>query len=382
MIKTERLMHEFIELVKIDSLSRKEGALAAVLEKKLVELGLEVIRDEKSAEAAGADGGNVLGRWKRNINATSIGKIVPALLLVAHMDTVTPGEGISPVIEGGIIKSSGTTILGADDKSGIAAILEALRHINEEKLPHGDVEVLFTIGEEVGLLGSRYLDYSLLKAKAGFVLDSGGSPGTIINQGPAQVKIKAVITGKTAHTGVNPEDGISAIQVAARAIDRMKLLRIDEETTANIGVISGGNVTNIVCDRVAIEGEARSLADDKLDQQTRHMLECLEHTCREFGAKADIETEQLYPAFLVDMADPLIEIASKAARAAGLEPKVMASGGGSDTNYFNARGIKTLNLGTGMNKVHTTEEEIKVEDLHGTARFIVAIIGEIAGIIT
>jgi tripeptide aminopeptidase len=371
MINEERLVHEFIELVKIDSLSRKEAGLARVLKQKLEVLGLEVINDEKSAGTAGTDGGNLLGILKGNV------KGVPTILFAAHMDTVMPGEGICPFVEGSVIKSNGTTILGADDKSGIAAVLEALRHLIEEELPHGDIEVLFTIGEEVGLLGSRYLDYSLLKAKIGFVLDSGGPPGTIINQGPAQVRIKAVITGKTAHAGVNPEDGISAIQVAAKAIDRMKLLRIDEETTANIGVISGGNVTNIVCDSVTIEGEARSLSDDKLERQTGHMLDCLEQACAEFGAKLTVTPERLYPAFLVDSTDSLIELARRAASRAGLKAKVIASGGGSDTNFFNARGIKTLNLGTGMNKVHTNEENIDIKDLTGTARYVAALINEI-----
>ncbi len=373
MINTERLVQEFCELVKIDSLSKKEAALAAVLQRKLTELGLEVIKDKKSAAAAGSDSGNLLGRLKGNVQGAR------AVLLVAHMDTVTPGEGISPVIDDGVIRSSGATVLGADDKSGIAAILEALRHIAEEKLPHGDLEVLFTVGEEAGLLGSRYLDYSLLKAQLGFVLDSGGSPGTIINQGPAQDKIKAVIIGRTAHAGVNPEDGISAIQVAAKAIDHMKLLRIDEETTANIGTISGGNVTNIVCDRVVIEGEARSLSDDKLDRQTQHMLDCLKKTCEESGARLEVTTERLYPAFFVDRAEPLIGLACRAASAAGFEAKVMASGGGSDTNYFNARGIRTLNLGTGMNRVHTTEEQIKISDMTGTARYVAALVSEIVG---
>jgi len=372
MIDQERLVNEFIEMVKINSLSKKEKDFAEYLRRKMEDLGLEVVIDDTSASSAGADSGNLIGRLKGSRKSS-----LP-LLLAAHMDTVAPGEGIEPVIENGVIYSKGETILGADDKSGIAVILEAIRHIRENNLPYGEIELLFTIGEEAGLLGARYLNSNLIRSRIGYVLDSGGEPGTIINRGPAQDKIEAVIHGKASHAGAEPEQGISAIQAAARAIDRMKLLRIDEETTANIGVISGGQATNIVCDRVEIKGEARSLSDEKLDRQTRHMVECIEESCREFAAKADIITERMYPAFAVDEEDPLIELAKRAAEKAGLQAIVTSSGGGSDTNYFNARGIRTVNLGTGMNKVHTTEEEIKVGHLVSTARYVAAIITEAA----
>lgn len=374
MIKEERLVNEFVAMVKIDSLSNQEKGFAQYLQRKMEELGLEVVVDEEAAKAAGTDTGNLVGRMRGNVEGSM------PLLLAAHMDTVTPGEHIEPLIKEGVIASRGDTVLGADDKSGIAAILEAVRHIREERIPHGDLEILFTFGEEIGLLGSRYLNRNLIRAVTGYVFDSGGSPGTIINRGPAQVKIGAVIHGKAAHAGVNPEEGISAIQAAARAIDRMKLLRIDHETTANIGVITGGQATNIVCDRVEIEGEARSLSDEKLNRQARDMEACIAEACREFGARADVNTEQMYQAFYVKEDDPVIELAKRAADKSGLIASVISSGGGSDTNFFNARGIKSVNLGTGMDKVHTAQEEIKVSDLVNTARLAAAIIEEAAGL--
>ncbi|MBZ4654211.1 MAG: peptidase [Peptococcaceae bacterium] len=369
MINQERIVREFMEMVTIASPTRKEGQFAQVLKSKLEAMGLEVYEDNAGKEA-GSDTGNLIGRVKGNTGG------LPAVIFAAHMDTVSPGEGIRPVIKDGYIYSSGDTVLGADDKAGIAAILEALRHLKEEGITHGDIEVVFTIAEEGGLFGSKYLDYSLLKGKVAFVLDSGGAPGTIINRAPAQDKLSFVIHGKAAHAGVSPEEGISAIQVAARAIDRMKLLRIDEETTANIGVIKGGSVTNIVCDRVEIEAEARSLSVEKLEKQSRHMVQCMEEACREFGARLESNVERAYNPFFVEEQDPLVLAARKAAEKLGLESRVISTGGGSDTNNFNARGIKAVNLGVGMSKVHTLDEYIPIKDLVDSARYVVSIIEE------
>lgn len=368
MIDQERLVNEFISLVKIDSLSKKEGEIAAHLVERLKDLGLEVVVDEKSCAACNSQTGNLIGKLK----ATKEG--IKPVLFAAHMDTVTPGENIKPQNKDGIIYSSGDTILGADDKSGIAAVMEALRHICEEKIPHGDIEVVFTIGEEIGLMGARHLNYSLITAKIGYVLDSGGDPGIIINQGPAHKNLKAIIYGKSAHAGANPETGISSIQVAARAIDRMKLLRIDEETTANWGIISGGKATNIVCDQVVLEGEARSLSAEKLELQVKHMVECLQEACKHFGARLECTPEDSYPSFYIAKDHPVIELAQKAARKIGLKTDVASTGGGSDVHFFNRGGVATVNLATGMNKVHTVEEEIKIIDLVNTARLVAAII--------
>lgn len=368
MINKDRLVEEFINAVRISSLGKQEGLYAAHIRKRLEALGMEVAIDEEAGKKAGSNTGNIVGRLKGNI-ATA-----PTLLFCAHMDTVAATEGLEPVVREETIYSRGDTILGADDKSGIEAVLEAIRHLKEENLPHGDLEVLFTVGEEIGLLGSRYQDMKMLRASMGFVLDSGGRPGTVINQGPTQDKIKATIKGKAAHAGICPEEGISAIQVAARAIDSMKLLRIDDETTANVGVIAGGNATNVVCDRVTLEGEARSQKGEKLDAQTAHMVKCLEEACRAFGAEVEVQTERMYPPFSVKEQEPVIRLAREAAEAAGLPFNLKFTGGGSDTNFLNVRGIPSINLATGMDKVHSTEERISIRDLVDTARYVAAII--------
>ena len=363
MIRQDRLVNEFVEMVKIDSPSKKEGKFAAYLQALLQELGLEVVVDEQVGQVVGSDAGNILARLKGNVASA------PVILFSAHMDTVAPGEGVEPQIRDGAIFSSGSTVLGGDDKAGIAALVELIRHLKEENRPHGDVEFLFTIGEEIGLWGSRYLDYSLVQAKMGFVLDADGEPGAIICQAPAHDDIYATIYGKASHAGINPEEGVSAIQVAARAINNMNLLRIDEETTANIGVIKGGLATNIVCDKVKIKGEARSLNEEKLQQQITHMLNCLQEACRAMGARLETKIERRYPTFRLDENETVVQLAKQAACNLGLQPQVITSGGGSDANYFNHRGIKTVNLAIGMSKV-PKERFIKIDDLVTTTHYV------------
>lgn len=366
MINRERIVGEFLKYVQIDSLTKQEGNFAKFIAEELRSIGLEVYVDQ-AGETIGGDTGNVIGRLKGTKN-------VAPVLFSCHMDTVTPGQGIKPVIKDDVIYSDGTTILGGDNKAGIAAVVEALRVIKENHLAHGDVEVAFSIAEEGGLFGAKNLDYSKISSKLAFVLDSGGDPGQIIVKGPAQDKINVKIMGKPAHAGVAPEEGISAIQVAAAAINKMKLLRIDGETTANIGVIQGGQVTNIVCPEVEIKAEARSLNDEKLDQQTAHMVACFKEAAEEFGAKAEIETERMYGAFVVDEKDPIVELVKKACDHIGIKAYTDVTGGGSDTNILNSNGIKAVNLGIGERKPHTLEEHLRIEDLVNSARLVLSII--------
>lgn len=311
-----------------------------------------------------------------NIIAFLPGKLenAPSIMFSAHMDTVTPCEVINPVVNSDRISTDGTSILGADDKAGIAAIIEAVRHLQEEGIAHVPIEMVITTCEEKGLLGSRHLDYSLLKSRFGYVLDGGGEPGVIINRGPAQDQFTATIKGRAAHAGINPEEGISAIQVAAKAIAKMKLLRIDEETTSNIGYISGGGATNIVTESVKLKGEARSLCNEKLAAQTAHIHDCLLRTCQEYEAELIWQLSREYDAFEIAEDSPGVQLAIEGAKSIGLKPRIIPSGGGSDVNYFNTQGLETINLGTGMSKVHTTDEYILIEDLTNLAGLVAAII--------
>jgi tripeptide aminopeptidase len=290
------------------------------------------------------------------------------------MDTVSPGKGIQPVFKEDTIFSDGTTILGGDDKAGITSVMEALRVAKEQGIVHGDIEVVFTISEESGLKGSKNLDYSKIKSKHAFILDSGGAPGAIVVKGPVQNKFFVKIIGKAAHAGVCPEKGVSAIQVAASAINGMKLLRIDEDTTANIGVISGGTATNIVCPELEIKAEVRSLKDEKLEKQTASMIDQFRTAAKAYGAQVEIEAEKAYDSFEINEKDEIVEIVRNACNRIGVTPVIISTGGGSDTNILNRNGIKAVTLSKGGDNAHTVDEQIKMKDIFDTVRLVFEII--------
>lgn len=365
MIKKDRLLQTFLEYVRIDSESGQEGAMAARLAADLQAIGCQTETD-MSQDKTGSQTGNLFCTLPGTTGAEP-------WILSAHMDTVCPGRGIVPVITDGVIRSQSDTVLGGDDKSGVAVIVEVLRTLAEQNLPHPTIQAVFTVCEEVGLKGSRFLDYGKLAAKKAVVLDSGGDAGKIITSAPGQCKLEATVTGRTAHAGVAPEDGISAIQVMAHAIASMQLLRIDEETTANIGTISSQYATNIVPAQAQILAEVRSRSAEKLDRQVQHMLTCLRQACDQFGATLHTQVTPAYSAYAYSQTDPFVQEVAAACRRAGLVPSFSASGGGSDANHFNANGRKALVLGTGMSKVHTTQEELTVKNLEDTAAFVLAL---------
>ena len=290
------------------------------------------------------------------------------------MDTVVPGKGVNPSIKDGYVVTDGTTILGADDKAGLAAMFEAIRVLKEQDIEHGDIQFVITVGEESGLVGAKALDPSLIQAKYGYALDSDGEVGTIVIAAPTQAKINATIIGKSSHAGVAPEKGISAITVAAKAISKMPLGRIDEETTANIGRFEGGQATNIVTEKAIIFAEARSLVQDKLDAQLNKMKKAFEEAAAEMGAKAEVETNVMYPAFKFGPEDLVVQIASEAANKIGREAKLIKSGGGSDGNIISGSGIPTVVLGVGYEEIHTTNEKMPIKELNKLAEMVVAIV--------
>lgn len=368
----ERIVAEFCELVQIQCSSKAEREVAAVVKEKLETLGLDVFEDDVAAKING-NSGNIIGYLKGTMTA-------PVLMLSAHLDSVEPCGGIVPKIDGGVITSSGNTILGGDDKAGVVAILEGLRIIKEKKIPHGDIQVVFSVAEENGLNGSKYIERSLLKADFGYVLDSGGSPGKIINTAPGQNNIQVTVHGKTAHAGVAPEEGINAIIVAGKALAELSQGRIDEETTANVGIIKGGHATNIVPDLVEIDCEARSRDLKKLEKQTQDMVEVFTRVAAANGAKVEIVVDRMYDPYLLAVDLPLITLAAQAAVSIGLEPIIEGTGGGSDANYFNTYGVPSAVLGVGMSKVHTTDEYIKIDDLKNAAELVMAIVQKVAGL--
>ena len=375
MINQDRLKNLLIELIKIDSLSRKEREVALRLRHEMEELGAEVWIDD-AGEKVGGNTGNLIAQF---------GGTAPAadpLLLSAHMDTVVPGEGIVPILDGDILHTDGRTVLGGDDKSGVAIICEVLRVIKENRIPYGNIDVVFTICEEAGLIGAKCLDVSRLRARTGLVLDSD-SVGFLFTKAPAANRMEFRVYGLEAHAGVCPEKGINAIKVAAEGVAQMRLGRIDHETTANIGVIEGGMAVNIVPNQVILRGEARSHSQEKLDRQTEHMKRCLDdaaarHVLESDGkhhtARVEARVERDYDRMDVPESAPIVKLVHAAAKNLSLELKTLATGGGCDANVLNQKGLIVANLSTGMREIHTVHEWLDVKDLYLSAQMVLEIV--------
>ncbi|WP_164218126.1 M20/M25/M40 family metallo-hydrolase [Virgibacillus sp. YIM 98842] len=371
-VNQERLINEFIELVQIDSETKHEAEIAKVLTNKFTQLGLDVVEDD-SKERTGHGAGNLICTMKGN------NQDADPIYFTSHMDTVVPGKGIKPIIEDGYITSDGSTILGADDKAGIAAMLETIRVLKENNIDHGDIQFIITVGEESGLVGAKELDASLINAKYGYALDSNGKVGEIVVAAPTQAKLWTIMKGKTAHAGVAPEKGVSAITLAAKAIAKMPLGRIDEETTANIGRFEGGKQTNIVADHVEILAEARSLDPGKMDRQVQKMKDAFEQTAENFGGSAEVTVKLMYPGYKQESGDHLVKVAINAVKAIGRESKLVKSGGGSDANIIAGHGIPTVNLAVGYEEIHTTSERMPLEELVKITELVTEIIKEVSG---
>lgn len=355
MINKDRLVNEFMKYVRIDSETGNEGEYADFITKELKALGLKIWTDE-AGKKIGSNGNNVYGLLEGNLEKEPI-------LFSSHMDTVKNGINIEPIIKDNVIYSKGDTVLGADDKSGIAAIIEAIRTIIDNNIPHGPIEIVFSICEEGGLRGAKNIEYDKIKSNKAFILDSGGEVNEVVINGPAQNKISVNIHGKAAHAGGEPEKGISAIEVAAEAISNMKLLRIDDETTANIGSFIGNSATNIVCPEVEIIGEIRSRKEEKLIKQTNHMIECFKYAAEQYNASVDYKITRMYDALDVSENEDIVFMTKKAIEKLGMKLITKSSGGGSDANIYNQNGITAINLSTGMSKVHSNDEHIRIDDL-------------------
>lgn len=367
MLKKERINNEFMELVRIYSPSRGERQLADYLLNKIVELGYEAYEDEVMTSVARGNCGNVIV----NIKGNTSGKRV---MFSAHMDCVEPCRDVKPLIRDGVFYSDGTTVLGGDDKCAIAAMLEVLQLIKEQQLPHPDLQMVFTVAEEDGLEGARYINKAELRSDFGYVLDVNGAPGTIAIAAPGYYDIKTVIKGRKAHAGIDPENGINAITVAGKVLAQLPQGRLDEETTANVGLIKGGTARNIVADHVEIVSEARSIDDNKLEALCAQIVKISKEICKENGAHVEVKTDKLYYPVKLQETDEVVQIAKQAMLDLGLPVTITTTGGGSDANYFNRHGVPTAVLAIGMSKVHTTEEFLRVDDLHATALIMLSII--------
>jgi tripeptide aminopeptidase len=366
-IKPTRLLDTFLELVGIDSPSGYEADVAAYCAEALKACGCTVRIDDTAAQT-GSNTGNLIASFP----GTAAGRVC----LSAHMDTVEPGRGIEPVIKDGLIFSKGNTILGADDKVGIAAIIEALRVLSEqpEGLRYPQVDVLLTVQEERGLVGAKVLDLTDYTDVPCLVLDSSNAPGTIVNKAPAQRSYTAVFKGKAAHAGACPEKGISAIQAASTALAALPIGRLDSDTTTNVGTIAGGNANNVVAEYCSFTGECRSHQPARLAELCSMIEDTLRTTSDQHGTSLELTWIDNYQGFAYADDDPLILKCLAVAQELKLEAGIETSGGGADTNIFVQHGIPALSLATGMQGIHGIDECLAVADLEKLASFLVALI--------
>lgn len=356
MIRRERVTATFCDLVRIDSPSGEEEAVAQELTGRLEALGLEVSRD---------DHGNLIASEEGDA----------PLLLSAHMDTVEPGRGVMPKVEGDLIRSDGTTILGGDCKAGVAAVLEALESVHEDGTPRIPVQLVFTRGEEIGLVGARNLDFSMLRSKEAVVFDGNGPVTKVTTSSPTYLRLDVHITGRAAHAGVEPEKGISAIKIAAEIIAGLPQGRLDPETTINIGTISGGSVRNTVPEEATFSGEMRSRNTETLDLLRLQVLETIDSVRRKY--EEAVVREELgveFQMYKLTPDDPMVTRACSVLATLGLEPELGPTGGGTDANVFNQHGIQCVVVGMSTNEMHTTREYVVVPDLVDTARFCHALL--------
>lgn len=353
-VNMERVLSRLTEMIQIDSESFHEGPMTDYLQKYFEDRGYEVYRDQAGKIVGGDHSGNLL----IHIPGTLEGE---GICLNAHQDTVKPGIGIKPVLDNGILKSSGDTILAADDKSGIVMIMELLDLLKETDTPHRDLYLLFTICEEVGLYGAKNFDYSKLPVKNIFALDGAGKPNVLLKSAAGKDSLTITFHGKTAHGGIEPEKGINAIAVAASAISRVPFGRIDPETTSNIGRIEGGGATNIVTDAVTFTCEVRSHTKKQIDDQVAKIVDACNAAAKEFGATVDIDIDHFCPPHRPDPDSFLCRLTHQAMVDEGLVPEYKVSNGSGDTNIFSGHGFNCSGISTGMFDVHTTGEYLDMD---------------------
>ena len=358
MLDRQRLTQTLIDLIRIDSPTGEEDAIDAHLSGRLADLGAAVRHDDYGNLVATLPGSN------GSADQTPV-------MLSAHMDTVEPGRGIKPVLDadGEVLRSDGATILGGDCKAGLAIALEGLTSAIEDGGPRRPVQVVFSRAEEGGLNGARNLDFSLVQAKTGIVFDGEGPVSRICVGAPAQNIVQCHITGVAAHAGLEPENGTSALLVAANILTRLPLGRIDDETTSNIGVLNGGLKRNIIPESAYMDGELRSRNQAKLDNYTAEFRRAFDQAAAMYpDAHVDLDIRSQYRAYQVGNDHPALADIARAVASIGLTPAMETTGGGSDANVFFEHGIAALPVGIGVRDFHTTRETARISEIMDGAR--------------
>lgn len=377
MIDEKRLTDTFQKLVSIDAESYHERNMADYLKTRLKELGLSVYEDH-SAETLGKKtdekdkdpAGNLYAVLKGNLNTEP-------LLFVGHTDTVHPGKGRKTILhDDGRITSDGTTVLGADDEAALAEILELITVIKEDQIPHPDLEFFFPAAEEPYAQGSRIFDYSKVQAKTAFVLDLAGKVGGAAVAAPSIISFDITVHGKSAHAGFAPESGVHAIKIAAKAISNIPQGHIDEETTVNIGTISGGTAMNIVPDEVKLSGEIRSLSNEKAKQQMDVVRTAFEQAAGEEGGSADVRSDVCFSAYRISEEEAAPQRWKAACQKAGVEPYFVDTFGGSDNNHLAEHGIRGIVAACAYENAHTVREYTWVDGMKKTTEILLNIVSE------
>jgi tripeptide aminopeptidase len=349
-----QLAEAFVRLCEIESPAGRELEMARAVRQELESVGLEVIEDDTAAET-GAECGNLLAR----LPAAGAERTV---MLGAHIDTVPLTDRVEVECADGIFTNRREAILGADNKAAVAVLLEVARRYAQGGAPVG-CELLFTTSEENGLRGAKAFDVSQFRSDFGFVFDHASPIGELIVAAPSYYRVAAAFKGLAAHAGIRPEAGRSAVAAAAKAIEEMKLGRLDEETTANVGVIEGGTAANVVPESCRLEAEVRSLDPDKATQRVGEMIDTLTWAASSTETDVDTTVEEQFRAYRIPDSDPCVSIAEAALRDCGVEPVHTATGGGSDANAFEAKGFRCLNVANGTEENHTPNERVTVEAL-------------------
>jgi tripeptide aminopeptidase len=371
----------FVELCRIESPSGKEGACAERVIAELRGIGVGVEEDDAGAQT-GSDSGNLLARIAGagpGEQAGDAGARRRSVLLCAHLDTVPLQAPVEPVLVDGFWENAGEGILGADNKAAVAVLLALARRIRTQP-PALDVELLFTVGEETALAGARAFEASRLRSSLGYVFDHPTPIGEVIVASPSHFRIDATFRGRAAHAGIEPEAGRSAIVAAARSIGSMRLGRLDEHTTANVGTIEGGSAMNVVPERCALVAEVRSLRDARAEEVVAAMVARMQEAANlpECECDVDVSVQRTFSGYELSASRPAIRAAERALQACGHEPVRVVSGGASDANVFNARGLDTVNLANGTERNHEPGERVSERALEDMLEVALALLDEVA----
>jgi len=369
-LNENEIIEDFISLAKVSGVSYNEKHISSIIESRMRKIGAEIKYDHIT-DIIGGNTDNMLATISASNEEMATAE---PILFCEHIDTVEDTKNLTVLRDGDYLRSDGTTILGADNRGAITSILNALEYIYRHNIPHRTVEILFTVAEELSLMGSSSLDYSMFQSKMGVVIDGGGKMGKIYKAAPEHYNMSFKFYGKGAHAGMSPENGINAISMAAKAVCNMPLGRIDIETTANIGIINGGNATNVVPDYAFLKGEVRSREKEKTKTQMESMKQAAINAADAYSGWVEIETQMMYPSFSVSTDHSLCQRVIEIFKDIGVEAEITQTGGGSDANYLNNNGIYTILLSAGYENAHSKEEKLYIPDLINFTKFIIMLI--------